>query len=439
MTKLTGLIGEVRRVFNHTDLDSLILFVTNACNLRCGFCCYAEHLNQTPDISFENMLTISRTMPRFRALLISGGEPFIRPRLDEILLAFARNNGIASIYVPTNGWYLERTAEICRSFLDRNREVMLTLSFSVDGLADTHGRIRGKAETFQNLCATIAHLAPWRDTYPNLRLRVNSVVTPDNIGEIRATIDHFYRQYQLDEHGLEMVRDLTWRDAHHESPERKQMAGEFVALVQYANDLYYRTRGGAARRRQLGVLPEPLSNLATYAYNRAMADVRYERIMGRLWPFPCTAGRKILVIDGAGSLRACELRDEVTDLRQFDFDVGAALATGAMAKECAQYQEGPLRLHPRLLRRQRPPALADSGGHPPPAACGSWGVRTRSARPHARLSRHAWPPPRRGSSVSPPTRRISVPAPCSSFSANTASPHISRAPTAPRAACGSSA
>src|SRR6266496_4048083 len=240
MSKVNGIFSDVRRVFNKTNLDSLILFVTNACNLRCWFCCYADNLNQTKDIPFEDLLKLSATMPKFRALLLSGGEPFIRPKLDEIMLAFARNNGIKSIYIPTNGWYLDRTEAMCRSFLEQEREVMLTLCFSEDGLEATHDQIRTKGTkgSFAALCKTIEHLSPWREKYPNLRLRVNTVVTPD--------------------------------------------------------------------------------------------------IMGKLWPFACTAGRQILVVSGSGSLRACEHRGEIVDLREHGFDFAKAMATGLMAKEVAQ-------------------------------------------------------------------------------------------------------
>ncbi len=94
MSKAGGVVGEVRRVFNQSDVDSLILFVTNACNLSCGFCCYADNLNQTRDIRFDDMMKLSESMPRFRTLLLSGGEPFLRHRLDDIMLAFVRNNGV---------------------------------------------------------------------------------------------------------------------------------------------------------------------------------------------------------------------------------------------------------------------------------------------------------------------------------------------------------
>jgi MoaA/NifB/PqqE/SkfB family radical SAM enzyme len=333
VTQLRGIVTEAARVFNQTDLDSLIVFVTNACNLRCSFCCYADNLNQTRDIPFDSLLKLSATMPKFRALLISGGEPFIRPRLDEIMLAFAQNNAIRSIYVPTNGWYLDHTADVCKSFLEQNHDVMLTLSFSVDGLEATHDKIRGMEGAFANLCKTIEHLSPWREKYPNLRLRVNSVVTPDNIGEIRDAIDYFHNRYLLDEHALEIVRDLGWRGV--DSPARKAIADEYLELVDYAYYLYFQNRS-TPRRGALGRIPESISNLVLYAHSRAMAEIKRDRIRGRLWPMPCLAGRKIVVVSGSGSLRACEHRGEVIDLRKFDFDYGNAMASGAMKKEIAQ-------------------------------------------------------------------------------------------------------
>src|SRR5262249_39622010 len=118
------------------------------------------------------------------------------------------------------------------------------------------------------------------------------------------------------------------------SPERKAIADRFVELVRYAYDLYF--RGGSPPRGQLGYLPGAMSNVLHYPHNPAMADVRRHRIKRELWSFPCTPGRKIWVIDGSGSRSACEHRGEVADLREFDFDVGHALASGAMQDECAQ-------------------------------------------------------------------------------------------------------
>ena len=339
MSYFNGIMGQARRVFDQSSLDSLILFVTNACNLSCGFCCYADNLNRSKDISFEDMVKISRSLGKFRALLISGGEPFIRQDLDQLLLTFVRYNEISSIYIPTNGWFLDKTERICRSFLEENHEVMLTLSFSVDGLEETHDAIRakGKKGSFQNLCKTIRHLSPWREKYPNLRLRVNSVVTPENIGGIQATVDFFFQNFVLDEHALEIVRDLSVISAHHDSPARQTIADQYLKLVDYAYNLYASSE--VHRRPSLPQLPEKFSNLLAYAHNHTMAQIKRDRMMGKLWPFPCTAGRKILVINGSGSLRACEHRGEIVDLRKFDFNVRKALEDGSMKEECSRIKK----------------------------------------------------------------------------------------------------
>jgi len=337
MSKVNGVFADVRRVFDKTTLDTVILFVTNACNLRCWFCCYADNLNQTKDIPFDDLLKLSATMPKFRALLVSGGEPFIRPKLDEIMLAFVRNNGIKSIYIPTNGWYLDRTEAMCRSFLEQEHNTMLTLSFSVDGLEATHDQIRTKGTkgSFAALCKTIEHLSPWRERYPNLRLRVNTVVTPDNVGEMKATIDFFHSHYDLDEHALEIVRDLSWLGAHHDAPEKKGIAQQYHELIEYSYGLYY-LNGARKHRAQFNSLPDSMSDLATYAYSLVTSDIKVDRIRGKLWPFPCTAGKKIVVVSGSGSLRACEHRSEVVDLREYGFDYQKAMATGLMDTEVAQ-------------------------------------------------------------------------------------------------------
>jgi radical SAM protein with 4Fe4S-binding SPASM domain len=38
------------------------------------------------------------------------------------------------------------------------------------------------------------------------------------------------------------------------------------------------------------------------------------------WPFPCTAGETIAVIDYNGDVRACELREKFASLKDFDYD-----------------------------------------------------------------------------------------------------------------------
>jgi MoaA/NifB/PqqE/SkfB family radical SAM enzyme len=334
---VAGIVGEAvrqaRRVVSDTGLDSLILFVTSTCNLRCGFCCYAEHLNTTRDIPLEHLQTLARTAPPFRALLVSGGEPFLRRDLDQVLAAFTARD-VEAISIPTNGWYDDRTLATLGRFLAADARTIVNLSVSVDGFAPFHDRVRGRTGSFERLCRTLRRLEPLQAAHPNLRVRLNTVVTAGNVGDVRALVDWCAATFPgLDEHALEVVRDLTVADADHGSADRRQLADHYVELVGHADRVY---RGRVGRRGQVPGLPDGLGNVLGAAHAAAAAAVKRDRINGRRWGFPCTAGQRIAVVDGEGTLKACEHRGAVVELADHGWDLTAALGSAAMAAERRQ-------------------------------------------------------------------------------------------------------
>jgi MoaA/NifB/PqqE/SkfB family radical SAM enzyme len=335
-----SVFGELARVgsraFGQQRLDSLILFVTSTCNLRCEFCCYAEHLNRARDISRADMRRISESMPAFRALLVSGGEPFLRRDIAEVMGAFVENNGVENVNVPTNGWYLEPTLRNSESFVAKHPHATFNVSFSVDALANTHDRVRGRAGSFDRACRTLEAMQRLRCDYPNLRLRANTVVTLETVDEVRAVIDFFLEHFDLDEHAVALVRDPALFREGRTLDDQRAIADRYVELVEYSCEAYAIAGRGRGERRSV---PESLSTLMTFAHNRVMADIKRRRVNGQLWDFPCTAGRNIIVITDTGTLRACEHRGAVVDLRDYDFDVSRALASGGMARERAAIRE----------------------------------------------------------------------------------------------------
>src|SRR5947209_16982523 len=85
------------------SFNSLFLFVTSRCNSLCRTCFYFDKLNSTDDLTVEQIGRISETAPLFRKLWISGGEPFLRAELAEIVAMFVRRNGVRNVNLPTNG------------------------------------------------------------------------------------------------------------------------------------------------------------------------------------------------------------------------------------------------------------------------------------------------------------------------------------------------
>ena len=89
------------------------LYVTTRCDEKCVHCFYWDQLNPKPnrDFTLEEFERTLGSMGEIYNLFLGGGEPFLRPDLGDIVLAAARLNDAANVYVPTNGQHAERVVE----------------------------------------------------------------------------------------------------------------------------------------------------------------------------------------------------------------------------------------------------------------------------------------------------------------------------------------
>ena len=109
---------------NYRDLPSppfLILFINSICNQKCEHCFYWRNLNRRDDLTKDEIFALSRSLGRIENLNLSGGEPFLRPEFGEICRQFIRQNKVRQIYVPTNGYFTDRTVkQITETLRKRN-------------------------------------------------------------------------------------------------------------------------------------------------------------------------------------------------------------------------------------------------------------------------------------------------------------------------------
>src|SRR5262249_49018779 len=89
----------------------LILFINSICNMKCDHCFYWSNLNRRDDLTKDEIIALSRSLGQIENLNLSGGEPFLRKDFAEICLQFVTQNQVRQIYVPTNGWYTDKTIE----------------------------------------------------------------------------------------------------------------------------------------------------------------------------------------------------------------------------------------------------------------------------------------------------------------------------------------
>lgn len=126
----------------HTCLA--VLEVTGNCNLSCFTCLASSGKDGQVEPTLEEvraaLLSLLTSEGRPTPLQLSGGEPTIRPDLDEIIRE-ARNLGFRFVEVNTNGINLARKPELAQAYADAGLD---GIYLQFDGVTDdVYRRIRG--------------------------------------------------------------------------------------------------------------------------------------------------------------------------------------------------------------------------------------------------------------------------------------------------------
>jgi MoaA/NifB/PqqE/SkfB family radical SAM enzyme len=322
----------VQQLFRKKEFESLFLFVTSRCNSLCRTCFYWDNLNKNQDLSFEQIETISRTAPRFGKLWLSGGEPFLRPELDEIICLFYRNNQVRHLNLPTNGLLPKQIHAVVTRVLRDCPELTIDLNFSIDGLANTHDTIRGVPNNFEKTLATIERMSEFRSER-RLRRNVVTVITRENYEELVQLGAHLFQNAGVMGQYFEIIRgsplDAGLRQL--SIAQVRELHRKLTPLHEaYAEKLFAHLRPASrffARMYYLG----------TIKMHFDIHEECFER--PHRWPMPCTAGLTSAVIDHNGEFRACEMRPAIGRLQDFQFDLGAALRSPQMKKEVKSIPE----------------------------------------------------------------------------------------------------
>ncbi len=329
---MSGYFPILRQRVRKRTFHSLFLFVTSRCNSLCRTCFYFDKLNSKDDLSFDQIRKISETAPPFEKLWLSGGEPFLRDELPEIVALFVRNNRVANVNLPTNGLLRERIFRSIDRMLAAAPGVSIDLNFSLDGLANTHDAIRGVPNNFRRTLETIRETEKRYSNVRRLRRNVLTVITRENYNEI-VELGLRLAGESLSGHYFEIVRGET-PDA-----ELKRLRRDDVAALHRRLMPFHRHYA----RKLFAHLPPGARQFATMYYlgNLRLHFDLHESCLEqpRKWPMPCTAGETTIVIDHNGRFRACEMRGIVGNLADFDFDIPKAMTSSAMRDEVDAIRE----------------------------------------------------------------------------------------------------
>jgi len=139
-------MSEIRDTFNR-PLRDLRISVTDRCNFRCPYCMPKEvfgadyaFMKASQLMSLDELVRIVRgfTALGVEKIRLTGGEPLLRADVPELVRALKHDLRVPDVALTTNGWLLEKYAEVLREAgLDR-------VNVSVDSINDeTAGRMNG--------------------------------------------------------------------------------------------------------------------------------------------------------------------------------------------------------------------------------------------------------------------------------------------------------
>jgi len=311
----------------YNDLRFLIFYVTSQCNARCRTCFFWKDLNTGRGPGLSEIEKLAATSPRFRTLLIGGGEPSLRDDLPQIVTIFRRHNHIHDASVPTNGLLPARIEALARQTLTLNRGLLLSFNVSLDGPTATHDRLRGVPGSFDRAVETIHRLAAVRSEEPRLSVVVNTVICAENLSEIVPFARFAWEELPLDGHFFELIRGNP-KDLVVEGLPGDALATAYKELVRIQERYLERSTVS------MGVVRRVISRVLGTGRLLWQYRAQYRRyVQGQLWTVDCRAGRTIGVVEPNGTLKACELRGAVASLADSDWDLAAAWYGPEMSRE----------------------------------------------------------------------------------------------------------
>lgn len=357
------------RLVNRTGRgpELLVFFANSRCDSRCSHCFDWQRRGgavERRDLTLPEVRQIARKLPRPYFLIVTGGEPYLRADLDEVVLAFAQHARPRVLATPTSGSRPDEVLATVGRILPRlPDEVLLSVNVSLDGPRELHDRIRGVAGRFDTAVATLRGLQELARRHSNLGVGVVSVVSRENqdhLEELAHTV--------LDELGVSVWNPFLVRGAPRDpralEVDIDRYAGLARLLERRALDRTYRQYRGF-----LGARVNNAKNLLRLSIiERTVREGR--RVV------PCVAGRLAGTIYADGSVHPCEivsrpmgnLRDHHYDLARLWRSAEAERARAAVdCADCACTHENVLttgvafdwRVWPWLLAEAMLPGLRE--------------------------------------------------------------------------------
>lgn len=149
----------------------LILFVTERCVNKCKHCLLGSKSPEKNELRLDEYKRISKSMKDLLFLLPTGGEPFLRKDLPEIIHIFYENNHVRNVGIPTSGFDPILIADSVKKIILLCPDIDLAVDVSIDSLK-CHDNIRQNPGLFESALKTYDMLQEIKAKHNNFNVNV---------------------------------------------------------------------------------------------------------------------------------------------------------------------------------------------------------------------------------------------------------------------------
>jgi len=286
-----------------------VFFVTGNCNAKCKHCLLGQREKMTNELTIDEIEKVSASMDNMLFFTPTGGEPFLREDLAEIVKIFHRNNAALNVGIPTNGSLTNRVVSSVKDMLESCPDVDLHIDVSIDAVGEEHDEIRGFKGLFDRAITTYQELRKMEKHYDKLSTCVEITVSAYNHDQLPGLYD-----YLTNKVGVNTVFTLLTRG------EPRNAEAKDFDISKYEE--FHRLLEEDNKSRQLsGYYKMPFSDILN-AKRIVRPKLIAKTVRENRYQIPCYAGSLGGAMFSQGQVLPCELLvDKVMgNVRDYDYD-----------------------------------------------------------------------------------------------------------------------
>ncbi len=307
-----------KALIKYRQLPSYFIFYpTSRCNLKCSHCFYHDSLNKKfNELTLEELDNITKTMDPILSLILTGGEPYLRHDLDQIVRIFYENTKVPIISIPSNGWYLEKMQKQITNMMEWCPLLTLNQQISIDGIGADHDKIRMDKQSketdnsFARAIKTIKELKKLQKTYNRINIGIIITFTNENQENFINIIKEVYSIAEPDNIAINLVRG---------DPKQRVNLNLDLKLyreaVAFRDNLFYQKKMSGHSRFK--------GNKYATAARIMLNELTYKTYEENKYTTPCYAGNLSGVMYPEGDVYPCEILDDshkIGNIRDFNLD-----------------------------------------------------------------------------------------------------------------------